>query len=174
MTLDGYTIRLATEDDIPHLAAIERAAAVLFEPYSGAESGDDLVVEDADLVRAAVADRRLWVCAHGVQVVGFALATILDGEVHLHEIDVLPEHGRRGLGRALVEAVCAGARAAGYGSVTLSTRMDVPFNGPFYGRLGFVALPEAELTAGLRQLRLNEAERGLDVERRAVMRRALA
>ena len=38
-------------------------------------------------------------------VVGFALVEFEGTEVHLEEIDVDPDHGRRGIGRALVEAV---------------------------------------------------------------------
>lgn len=131
------------------------------------------VTADLSLTQAAVDAGRLWVATHGATVVGFALATIVDGEAHLHEMDVLPEFGRRGLGRALVAALEHWASARGFPAVTLSTRQDVPFNGPFYARLGFVAVPEEQLTPALRQLRAEEARRGLDVSRRAVMRLAL-
>ena len=36
---------------------------------------------------------------------GFAIARKLDGDIYLHEIDVHPDHGRRGLGRRLIDAV---------------------------------------------------------------------
>ena len=129
--------------------------------------------EDAEELAGALAEGRLWVAdVHGEQV-GFALATVLDGCAHVHEIDVLPGHGRQGLGRALVNAVCAWAEGQHFPAVTLSTRMDVPFNGPFYARLGFAVLPDAQLTPGLQRLREGEAARGLDVDRRAIMRRLL-
>jgi 4-diphosphocytidyl-2-C-methyl-D-erythritol kinase len=41
--------------------------------------------------------------------------------VHVEEMDVLPAHGRRGLGSRLLAWVCAWARAQGYAAVTLST-----------------------------------------------------
>lgn len=48
-----------------------------------------------------------------------------------------PEHGRRGIGGALVGSVCDWARASGIASVTLTTYREIPWNEPFYRRLGF-------------------------------------
>ena len=52
----------------------------------------------------------------------------------LEEIDVHPDHGRRGLGRRLVSAVCAWAARGGHRWLTLTTFRDVPFNMPFHAR----------------------------------------
>jgi len=54
--------------------------------------------------------------------VGFALVEILDGAAHLEEIDVHPAHGRRGLGSALVRAVCEWARQSELSAVTRISR----------------------------------------------------
>ena len=43
---------------------------------------------------------------------GFALCGAVDGHAHLFEMDVVPEFGRRGIGSALLEAVCDEAVAA--------------------------------------------------------------
>lgn len=169
----GYTIHVAQPADIPHLPRIERDAAKLFAPYSSGEAGDHIVTDDAALVRGAARDGRLWVCRCRDHVVGFALATIMDGQPHLHELDVLPEHGRQGIGAALVETICDWAVAQGSTDVTLSTRMDVPFNGPFYAKLGFERVADDELQGELRALRAIEVARGLDAEHRAIMRRWL-
>jgi len=66
-------------------------------------------------------------------------------------LSVRPSSMRRGIGTALVRAVCDWAQAAGQTELTLCTFADVPWNGPFYAGLGFVEL--AELSAGLRALR---------------------
>ncbi len=100
--------------------------------------------------------------------VGFALAIELDGRLHLEEMDVHPAHGRRGLGSALIGAVCAAARRRGQ-EVTLSTFREVPWNAPFYAQLGFRQLEDAELTPGLRRLREDEARRGLIPASRVLM-----
>lgn len=166
----GCAIRLTTSDDLGLLPAIEDAAALLLAPYDMAEVDDTTVSADLALTAQAATDGRLWVAVAGSEVVGFALAIIVDGEAHLHEIDVLPAYGRLGMGRALVAALQDWAWASDFPAVTLSTRLDVPFNGPFYARLGFVVVPAEELTPGLLELRRDEQRRGLS-GRRAIMRR---
>jgi GNAT superfamily N-acetyltransferase len=93
---------------------------------------------------------------------------------HLEEIDVYPEHGRRGLGRRLVMQVCEWAAAAGYESVSLITFRDVPWNMPFYATLGFEVVPDFELSPALRAIVEDERCRGIDSSRRVVMRRPCA
>ncbi len=124
-------------------------------------------------LRRAVAESRLIVASlTGVGVVGFALLERVDeGEIRLEELDVDPEHGRQGIGRALVEAAVDRARERGADRLTLSTFRDVPWNGPFYARCGFVTLPPERWTPGHRALRAAEAARGLDVGRRVIMAR---
>jgi predicted N-acetyltransferase YhbS len=85
-------------------------------------------------------------------------------------MDVWPAHGRRGLGSRLLLHVCDWARAEGYAAVTLSTFRDVPWNGPFYRKHGFKDLPSAQWTPGMRLIREQEAEHGLDVGARVFMR----
>jgi len=169
---NDYKIRLADPQDIPSLPEIEQAAGKLF---AGLDLVQDLnhTVPVEELKRAQKASR-LWV-ATGLdgQPVGFALAIEVDGLAHLDELDVHPEHGRRGLGTALVETVCEWAKSTGFKAITLSTFSDVPWNAPFYARLGFHILTEDELTECLLQLRETEAGLGLPISKRVVMRREL-
>lgn len=58
--------------------------------------------------------------------------------------------------------------------MTLTTFRDVPWNAPFYARAGFRELAAAELSPELAELVREEAARGLDPERRVVMRCPLA
>jgi GNAT superfamily N-acetyltransferase len=74
---------------------------------------------------------------------------IIDRSAHLHEIDVLPEHGRKGLGRALVLRVAEWARANGYPSATVTTFRNLPWNTPSYASVGFVEVLPLALTRGL-------------------------
>lgn len=83
--------------------------------------------------------------------VGFAAAKPVDAFLHLAELSVDPDHGRKGLGRALVAAVDGLARERGLAGVTLTTFRDVPFNAPFYAGLGFAELPLADASDQLRQ-----------------------
>jgi GNAT superfamily N-acetyltransferase len=57
---------------------------------------------------------------------------------HLEQLSVLPDQGRRGLGRALLRAGCAWAADRGYRELTLATYRGVAWNAPFYATEGFV------------------------------------
>ena len=164
-----YCIRSADPEDIDDLPGVETAAAALFAAI-GMDTVARSPVTDPDVLRAAQAAGRLWVAAGGDgRPVGFALVLLRDGRPHLDELSVDPAHGRRGLGKRLVAAVCAWTAARGYDRLTLSTFTDVPWNGPFYARLGFTALDPDTLDPDLAAMRRAEAARGLPVARRAVM-----
>ena len=99
------------------------------------------------------------------------MVTIEAATAHLEEIDILPAHGRRGLGTRLVMHVCRWAGMNGFESVTLTTFRDVPWNMPFYERLGFRVMPTPELSPALRAVVEDETRRGLDPACRVVMKR---
>jgi ribosomal protein S18 acetylase RimI-like enzyme len=104
--------------------------------------------------------------------VGFAHVELIEPDAaHLEEIDVHPDHGRRGLGTQLVSAVCEWAAKQGYGSVTLTTFRDVPWNMPFYARLGFQVIRSDQLSPALAVVIADEARRGLPTASRVAMRR---
>jgi GNAT superfamily N-acetyltransferase len=165
-----YEIATARESDLALLPAIELAAARLLAGYAPesvlAETTSQQQLKDAwrrGHLRVALADD---------VPVGFAHVEVLEAAVaHLEEIDVHPDHGRRGLGTRLVQAVCEWAASAGYEAVTLTTFREVPWNMPFYARLGFEVIPAEELSPSLLAVLRDEARRGLDPARRVAMRR---
>ena len=116
----------------------------------------------------------LWVAAGGGDApVAFALFEELEGGLHLEEIDVHPDHARQGLGARLLDAAAAWAREIGHREVTLTTYREVPWNAPYYERLGFRVVPETDWTPALRARVADEARRGLDPALRVVMSRAI-
>jgi GNAT superfamily N-acetyltransferase len=100
------------------------------------------------------------VFAVGEPAVGFVTLELVDGSAHIDQVSVLPEHGRRGIGRALLEAAIGWAASSGYTGLTLTTYRDVPFNAPFYRTLGFTEVTDP--APGLAALRAHERESGLD------------
>lgn len=165
----SYSIRPAREDDLTALPAIERAAGELFADYLFNIDVDD-TTEPEDFADAQ-ADGLLWVALWGEAPVGFALVSLLpSGAAHLEEIDVHPLHGRRGLGTQLVQTTLAWAAQAGHRALTLTTFRHIPWNMPFYARLGFEELAREELSAELVEIVSDEASRGLDPQIRVVMR----
>ena len=136
MTLVGrYTITGARLEDLSHLPAIERAAAALLAGHARAAVLDETTSERE--FEEAQAGGRLWVALADDTPVGFALVELLAQDLpHLEEIDVHPAHGRRGLGTALLRAVCAWVSRAGYAEITLTTFRALRWNMPFYARSG--------------------------------------
>lgn len=165
-----YRIAAARPADLTSLAAVELAAARLLTGHAPAS----VLAETTSPETLAEAQRagHLWVVLKDDAPIGFAHVEAIEGDaVHLEEIDVHPEHGRRGLGTTLVLHVCRWAVLNGYESITLTTFRDVPWNMPFYARLGFDVVPPDRLSPALRAVVEDERRRGLDPSRRVVMRR---
>lgn len=167
-----YSIAAARPQDLARLPAIELTAARLLAGHA-----PEAVLNETtgwDVLYNAQQHGRLWVALADDVAVGFAHVEMTDHDAaHLEEIDVDPHHGRRGLGTQLVLRVCDWAAAHGCACVTLTTFRDVPWNMPFYARLGFEIVPAAELGPALIAIVSDETRRGLDPARRVVMRRAL-
>jgi GNAT superfamily N-acetyltransferase len=167
-----YAVRLAGSEHVERLPDIEREAATRF--------GDSLPesvlshVTPLDSLTAAQQAGLLWVALEPTGApVGFAVASVCGGRVHLEELDVLPEHGRKGIGSALVEAVEDYALNSGCFEITLTTFRDVPWNAPFYARVGFEVIPDQELGAELVRRLSDEAALGLERSGRVAMRKPL-
>lgn len=168
-----YKITTARPNDLPLLPAIELAAAKLLAGHAP----ESVLIETTsqEELKNAQSHGHLWVALADDVPVGFAHVEVIEPTAaHLEEIDVHPEHGRRGLGRRLVMAICTWAATAGYRSVTLTTFRDVPWNMPFYARLGFEVISPDELSPALISVVQDETRRGLDPTRRVVMRRPCA
>jgi GNAT superfamily N-acetyltransferase len=168
VTPRGYTIASARSEDLAWLPAIELAAAQLLRGHAPESVLNE--VTESQTFEAAARHGHLWVARAGATPVGFALVEMLAEDLpHLDEVDVAPAHGRRGLGTALVRAVCEWAASSGFLVVTLTTFRAVPWNLPFYARLGFLEIPPDQLRPELAAVVSDETARGLDPATRAVM-----
>ncbi|MBZ5642790.1 MAG: GNAT family N-acetyltransferase [Acidobacteriia bacterium] len=173
MIPNGYRIRAAVAEDVACLPEIERQAGLLFDDHLeliGLTKEFQAPVNSVENFEKAQRAGRLWVAVPpSGDPVGFALVQEIGGFAHLEELDVLPQHGRKGVGSALLNAVCAWAAQGGYPAVTLSTFRDIPWNAPFYQRRGFRVVPSSELSAGHVQLVASEQSRGLRADLRVMM-----
>ena len=131
-------------------------------------------IQPVEKYRDAQRQEMLWVAvAPDSQVLGFALARLIDGEPHLEEIDVHPDHGRRGIGAALVRTVIEWARAA---RRRRRHALDLPRHPVERTVLRVVRLPGARHRVAARVVPRaagSRSEHGLPIEHRIVMRLAL-
>ena len=108
-------------------------------------------------------DQMLWVAVDDKDVpVAYVIVEPVDGCVHIEQVSVHPDFAGKRLGGALIETVMNWAASRRCPAVTLTTFSEVPWNAPYYARLGFQVIPEAELSPGLRRIRTQEKELGLD------------
>jgi GNAT superfamily N-acetyltransferase len=167
------TIRSAVPDDAEGLREIELLAGARFGDI-GMESIAEAEPASADALSAYALAGRSWVAldADGCPV-GYVIVDVVDGNAHIEQISVRPDHQGTGMGRALIERVRDWAAETGRPAITLTTFTTVPWNGPLYAHLGFVPMAEDELGPDLRALRDAETQHGLDPSVRSCMRRTL-
>lgn len=119
-------------------------------------------------------DGRAWVFVDDSdRPVGYLVGELLDGAAHIEQVSVDPRFARRRIGQTLIEQFAVWAKARGANALTLTTFVDVAWNGPYYARCGFRYMSAHELSPGLQSIRDAEAARGLDRWPRACMRREL-
>lgn len=157
-----YGIRAAKQEDLEHVGAIEIAAATLFPPGTIPESKRRETVPIENL-GAASREGRLWVAVSGEEErpVGFFLIDDVSGCAVLAEVDVLPRHGRRGVGRKLVSRAIEEVRRGGHAALYLTTFAHLPWNAPFYAKLGFGIVAEKDLPPPIVAMLRSERAEGL-------------
>ncbi len=156
-----YHIVPAKPEHLAALPLIESAAAEVFPEGMISDDAKNYVLS-LDEFENALAKNQLWVAATSDnQPVGFAMASVNGESAMLAEIDVDPEHQQKGLGKTLVQIVLEWARSEGIKRISLTTFNNVPWNAPFYEKMGFRRLSRNELTANLVAILDKEDELGL-------------
>lgn len=114
--------------------------------------------------------RQLWVAEdpHG-EVAGYLLAGTLDDDFHIQQMDVLPAHGGKGIGRALLRHALQQAARSGYRRAVLTTLADVPWNADFYASEGFAVVPRDAWSGAMQAVMAEEAAAGFPMALRVVM-----
>jgi GNAT superfamily N-acetyltransferase len=166
-------IRPARSDELEKLRELERAAGSIFR-----ELGMDAIADDeppsAATLAVSQAAGTAWVATDDAdEPMAYLLVEVIDNSAHIEQVSVHPRAARQGLGRALIETAASWARQDGLKALTLTTYRDVPWNRPYYERLGFRIVDDAHITPGLRRLRAQEAAAGLDRWPRVVMQRSV-
>ena len=168
-----FTIRKARKDDLPLLGPIERSAAELFRTV-----GLDFLTYgptmDESLLSAMSISNHLWVAVNEVdQPIGFAGGEELAGNFHIAEISVSQDAQGKGVGKALMGELMRQAKEEGYPAVTLTTYRNLPWNGPWYHKLGFSEMKVDEMEEKYATIWDSEAQHGHDMNLRCIMRKNL-
>lgn len=152
-------IRLATSQDLPHIPGLEVAASQIFRSV-----GMDAIADDTPPSLESLEEYRqaghIWVAISQLstesaggseRLAGYVLVHLLreqsasDLSVHIQQVTVAPGFTRQRIGAKLIQHVELWARDQGFRELSLTTFRDVPWNAPYYRRLGFHDVDDEEL-----------------------------
>jgi GNAT superfamily N-acetyltransferase len=166
-------IRPPRRDELEALRSIERDAGSAFAAIGMAEIAADEPLSVAEL-EGFLASGRAWVAVDARDVpIAYLLNSVVDGWAHVDQVSVASAHAGRGLGAALIERLAAIALAEGRPGLSLTAFRDVPWNAPYYERLGFVVVEPADQGQELAALVAHEASSIPGDAPRVAMRRPL-
>ncbi|MGF6542705.1 GNAT family N-acetyltransferase [Paraburkholderia youngii] len=169
----AITFRFAAPHEAETIRAIEFEAGLRFVGV-GMTGIADAPPMAREVVERKIEAREIIVALDQQEIcVGFVMFEPQPTRVYVQELDVLTSHAGRRIGAALIEEVARIARARQLTQLVLSTYRDVPWNAPYYRRLGFRDLATIELDASLLARRDAHIARGLDESKRVFMRRDL-
>lgn len=171
---EGYSIRRSAPADLLALRDIELKAASRFAGLGLIDHMLDSAM-DPERLSSLINDELVWVACFEDTPVGFAATSFLGGskEYLLEELDVVPEHGGNKLGGGLISAAEEFADQKSLRRIILSTFSGVPWNAPFYSKLGFEIMPPEDYSPEIKQLRQHESELGLPMAQRVIMEKQL-
>jgi predicted N-acetyltransferase YhbS len=162
-------IRPALTTEIEAVREIERASAQRFIGLMDALAADE--PSPAEVLAARIVAGGLLVADVEGEVAAFVMFRPVGDSLYIEQIDVLPAFERRRIGASLIDAVADQARTSGLSRLTLSTFRDVPWNAPYYRRLGFIDIDDKKLAPDLLEIRREHLARGLDESLRVFMER---
>jgi GNAT superfamily N-acetyltransferase len=166
------SIRSARFDDVLALHQVEKAAWKMLRDFGIAPVPDkEPSTSGLDVPGVFEEGTWTWVVTDDADwAVGFVIVRPIDGDAYVEQLCVDPTHAHRRFGSALLDTATDWAELKGLSSLILSTFAKVPWNAPYYERLGFVVLSEADVTEGIRRVRAQERLWPAEWER-VVMRR---
>jgi len=156
------------------LQAIEQDAAQSFLTLSGYAFCAALPVRDEEEHGHARTAGLALLAEWQGQPCGFLLALPADGRAHLLEVSVGRQARGRGVGRRLIASFADWAERHGFREATLTTFRDVPWNAPFYARLGFETFAPGIDRPALQAIIAEEVSSGFHRMPRVAMRKPLA
>lgn len=168
MLAGGAMIRFAEPADIPAVELVELSAATVFKG-THMDFAANHPANAADDLLAAIAARLMWVAIEGDAVVGFVFAEPCAEGLYVRELSVAAPSHRRGHGGVLMATLIDAARARGDRQLMLTTDRSLPWNAPFYQRLGFCIIEGAAIPAAVQRRLAGQYAAGFDPVHRCAM-----
>ena len=171
----GYGVRFARPDELDALPAIEIAADIRFQATAHA----DLVASYPTTGIADFAEAQdrwsLWVVVgEGDRPVGFAhCRRVGDGDMYVAQLSVHPGHAGNRLAARLLDRLAGYCGPRGLRRLTLTTFRDIPWNAPYYARLGFREVSDLAGEPFLRRQIAEQIQAGFSPESRVAMVREI-
>ncbi|TFC39059.1 GNAT family N-acetyltransferase [Cryobacterium sp. TMT1-62] len=165
--------RLSSLEDHFRITEIERAAGEMFRNINMAIIADDQPISRQDF-QHFVTNHGAFVWLVDDVIVAYVLLEQVDGAAHIEQVTVHPEHARQGIGAQLIAVADSWARERELPAVTLTTFRDVPWNAPYYERLGFRAFLPREWGPAMSARMNSEAARGLEAWPRVALIRTVS
>ncbi len=168
-----WSLRLAQPEDAEAFTSVEDDAADLLREEPSLHGTPIPPSEEPAHYRKLIRRGHCLTATIDTRVVGFAAAGSIGRELHLNELSVERAAQGKGIGAALLRALIIDARNCGMRAITLNTYRDIPWNGPFYARHGFVEVENFEGRPHLSASLEAAAALGMPIERRCAMIRFL-
>lgn len=152
-------ICLATSSDVLQLPSLEVVGGEIFRTVGMDAIADDEPPALAPL-QASQEAGHIWVATtepsaaspgDSQKIVGYILVHLLHSAggnppcAHIQQVTLSPEFAGQKIGAKLVKHVEAWASSQGFQQISLTTFRDVPWNAPYYQRLGFNVVSDEEL-----------------------------
>lgn len=134
MTVTNFTIREATDADVPALVAVLRTAfaeQATLAPPSGA------LGETEESVRGLLRAARVALAVADSTIAGCQFFEPKGDYLYLFRLAVLPAYREHGIGRALIAYAEEQARAMGLPRTQFSVRLALPRQRAYYERMGY-------------------------------------
>ena len=165
-----YLVERAAPGEAERLRELERAAGARFRDIGMSDIADDEGTEPEILDDRAEQGRLYVMTEPGQTPVGFLIWSPKDGCAYIEEVAVHPDHAGRRLAARMIDRLAQDVRGR-HAALTLETFRDVPWNGPYYAKLGFVEVALDRLGPDHEASWRGQAEAGLDMSRRLFMTR---
>lgn len=134
---------------IEQAGEVHRIMRLAFEEYRGVLSPPTgALTETVEDVRIAMGNGGAFLALEGDVVLGCARYRLFPDHAYAERVAVLPEHRRKGVAAALMEAIEHTARGLGLPEVRVGVRASLPSNLRLYENLGYRTIASRPYATG--------------------------